>query len=301
MSRRTTYSKYSKLDSEYPSERDGRYDKSLVVYLKEVANSRPLSSEEEGKLGRRVKAGDLGARNELVEANSRFVVSIAKQYEKGGRNLGDLISAGNVGLITAAEKFDETKGFKFISYAVWWIRQAILQDLGVYERTVRLPLNRVDLLLKMKRFTEDYMKKTGEKPSLADIAEQFDVSVSDVSRLLNDKKYPLSLDAIGENDERSLYETVSDKNQQQPDEVYSANALEEEVKDSLKFLSEREADVLKYYFGLEGYPEMTLEEIGQKLGLTRERIRQIKEKAIMTLRHPKKGLKLRSYWSDETS
>ena len=283
----------------YFSENNPNYDRSLAAYMRDISKTEPLSSEEEIELGKRIKTGDLEARNELVEANLRFVVSVSNEYWNINRSRSDLIAAGNVGLITAAERFDEARGVRFISYAVWWIRQAMLQYLAMNERTVRLPLNRIEIISKFNRFDEDYLRKNEETPTAADIADEFEISVSEASSILKERLYSLSLDNVVGEDERSAYELLQDKNQKQPDEVVDENRLENLIKKYVDGFDEREAEVLKYYFGLDGYPEMTLQEIGEKIGLTRERVRQIKEKAIGRLKHPKKNQVLREYWSEK--
>ena len=283
----------------YFSENNPNYDRSLAAYMRDISKTEPLSSEEEIELGKRIKTGDLEARNELVEANLRFVVSVSNEYWNINRSRSDLIAAGNVGLITAAERFDEARGVRFISYAVWWIRQAMLQYLAMNERTVRLPLNRIEIISKFNRFDEDYLRKNEETPTAADIADEFEISVSEASSILKERLYSLSLDNVVGEDERSAYELLQDKNQKQPDEVVDENRLENLIKKYVDGLDEREAEVLKYYFGLDGYPEMTLQKIGEKIGLTRERVRQIKEKAIRKLNHPKRNQVLREYWSEK--
>ena len=291
---------YGEQKSGYSSRGNNGYDKSLDIYLKDISNTYPLSLEEEVELGRRIKTGDIEARNKLVEANLRFVVSVAIKYrDKGGRNLGDLILVGNDGLINAANKFDETKGFKFISYAIWWIRQAILQYLVEQEGIVRLPLNRISTINRFKQFLDDYNQREEEDPNLEDIAKEFNYSITDASLLLTERQHPLYLDAQYDENQRSPYEMIPDSGQEQADDVVDRIALADEFKEVLNSLSEREADVLRYYFGLDGYPEMTLEKIGGKYGLTRERVRQIKEKAIGKLRHPRRGKKLFEYWSGD--
>ena len=269
---------------------------SLQRYLEDVAASQPLSSEEEIELARRIKLGDLNARTKLVEANLRFVISVAREYQNQGVPLADLISAGNIGLITAAERFDETKGFKFISYAVWWIRQAVLQTLAEHSRVVRLPLNRVDLLRRISRFSSDRQQETSQRPAEEEIAEELGISVDQVMETLASGQRILSLDAtFDDNDENSLMEIMADSRQEPPDALLMRNSLEEEIEMALGTLEEREAEVVRLYFGLGGVNEMTLEEIGVKFGLTRERVRQIKEKALRKLRHPTRGKKLIPY------
>ncbi len=272
---------------------------SLHRYLEDVAASQPLTAKEEVALARRIKKGDMKARAKLVEANLRFVITVAREYQNQGVPLVDLISAGNIGLITAAERFDETKGFKFISYAVWWIRQSILQTLAEHSRVVRLPLNRVDLLRRISRYTNSRQQETSVRPAEEEIAKELGISVEQVVDTLTSGQRILSLDAtFGDDDENSLLEIMPDENQESPDTLLLKNALEEEIETALSTLEEREQEVIRLYFGLGGSPEMTLEEIGIQFRLTRERVRQIKEKALHKLRHPTRGRKLIPY-SDE--
>jgi RNA polymerase primary sigma factor len=269
---------------------------SLQRYLADVASSQPLSSKEEVSLARRIKKGDMDARAKLVEANLRFVITVAREYQNQGVPLVDLISAGNVGLITAAERFDETKGFKFISYAVWWIRQSILQTLAEHSRVVRLPLNRVDLLRRISRYTNSRQQETSSRPAEEEIAEELGISVEQVVDTLTSGQRVLSLDAtFGDDDENSLLEIMPDENQEPPDRMMLKNSLESEIGAALDTLEDREEEVIRLYFGLGGSTEMTLEEIGVQFRLTRERVRQIKEKALRKLRHPTRGRKLIPY------
>ena len=269
---------------------------SLHRYLEDVATSQPLKKEQEVELATRIKKGDMKARSTLVEANLRFVITVAREYQNQGVPLVDLISAGNVGLITAAERFDETKGFKFISYAVWWIRQSILQTLAEHSRVVRLPLNRVDLLRRISRYTSNKQQETSSRPAEEEIAEELGITVEQVVDTLTSGQRVLSLDAtFGDEDENSLLEIMADDNQESPDTQTLKNSLEYEIDVALSTLDDREQEVIKLYFGLGGAPEMTLEEIGTQFKLTRERVRQIKEKALRKLRHPTRGRKLIPY------
>ena len=269
---------------------------SLHRYLEDVASSQPLSAAEEVALAKRIKKGDLEARAKLVEANLRFVITVAREYQNQGVPLVDLISAGNIGLIVAAERFDETRGFKFISYAVWWIRQSILQTLAEHSRVVRLPLNRVDLLRRIARYTNSKQQETSAKPKEEEIAEELGITVEQVVDTLSTGQRVLSLDAtFGDDDENSLLEIMADDNQESPDEMMLKNSLEYEIHAALDTLDDREKEVIRLYFGLSGEPEMTLEEIGLQFHLTRERVRQIKEKALRKLRHPTRGRKLISF------
>ena len=269
---------------------------SLHRYLEDVASSQPLSAAEEVSLAKRIKKGDLEARAKLIEANLRFVITVAREYQNQGVPLVDLISAGNVGLIVAAERFDETRGFKFISYAVWWIRQSILQTLAEHSRVVRLPLNRVDLLRRIARYTNSKQQETSAKPKEEEIAEELGLTVEQAIDTLSTGQHVLSLDAtFGDDNENSLLEIMADDNQESPDEMMLQNSLEYEIHAALDTLDDREKEVIRLYFGLSGDSEMTLEEIGLQFHLTRERVRQIKEKALRKLRHPTRGRKLISF------
>lgn len=269
---------------------------SLGSYLGEIANSSPLSSSEEVDLARRIKSGDEGARNALVEANLRFVVSVAKEYQNRGVPLADLISAGNMGLITAAERFDENKGFKFISYAVWWIRQAILQTLAEQSRTVRLPLNKIGLLYKISKAARLLQQERTDDPNPEDIANELDVSVEDVRETMMCGRSVRSLDAtFKEEEDHSLLDILPDERQESPENLVMRGCLRGQIDTALGSLVGREAEILRLYFGLDGEEPMTLDQIGIRFGLTRERVRQIKEKALHRLRHPSRCNQLRTY------
>ena len=272
----------------------------LHRYLEDVASSQPLSSKEEVALAQRIKKGDLKARATLVEANLRFVITVARDYQNQGVPLVDLISSGNLGLITAAERFDETKGFKFISYAVWWIRQSILQTLAEHSRIVRLPLNRVDLLRRISRYTNTRQQETSLRPQEEEIADELGLTVEQVMDTLASGQRILSLDAtLGEGEDNSLLEVMPDATQESPDTMAMRNSLEHEIESALETLDEREQQVIRLYFGIGGNRELTLEEIGTQFRLTRERVRQIKEKALRKLRHPTRGRKLMPYAEEE--
>jgi len=269
---------------------------SLGSYLAEIANSSPLSATEEVQLARKIKQGDKRARNQLVEANLRFVVSVAKEYQNRGVPLADLISAGNVGLITAAERFDEDKGFKFISYAVWWIRQAILQTLAEQSRTVRLPLNKIGLLYKISKASRLLQQERADDPKPEEIAEQLDVPVSEVKETLMCGRSVRSLDAtFKEEEDHSLLDILPDERQESPESQVMRGCLRGQIDSALCGLVGREAEILKLYFGLDGEEPMTLDQIGARFGLTRERVRQIKEKALHRLRHPSRCDHLLTY------
>ena len=269
---------------------------SLGSYLAEIANSNPLSATEEVELARKIKQGDEQARNRLVEANLRFVVSVAKEYQNRGVPLADLISAGNMGLITAAERFDEDKGFKFISYAVWWIRQAILQTLAEQSRTVRLPLNKIGLLYKISKASRALQQEQADDPNPEEIAAQLDVPVSEIKETLMCGRSVRSLDAtFREEEDNSLLDVLPDERQESPENQVMRGCLRGQIDSALCGLIGREAEILRLYFGLDGEEPMTLDQIGARFGLTRERVRQIKEKALHRLRHPSRCDQLRTY------
>ena len=268
----------------------------LQQYLKDVTASQPLSAGEEKILARRIKKGDINARNELVQANLRFAIRIAREYQNRGLSLIDLISAGNTGLITAAERFDETRGFKFISYAVWWIRQAIQQALAEDPRIMRLPMNRLDLLRRISGYVETQYRKTAHIPDEEEIAGELGVSVKMVRDTMIIAQNICSLDtAFGDDDRENLLEQIADDRQESPDVQLMRNSLKEDIEAALETLGERERDVIKLYFGLDGMHRANLEEIGKRFNVTRERIRQIKEKALSKLRRFSRAQKLMTY------
>ena len=273
--------------------RPGEGDQVLASYLDDIAASTPLAPVEEAELAARIRAGDEFARNELVEANLRFVVSVAKEYQNRGLALVELISAGNVGLITASERFDETKGYKFISYAVWWVRQGILQAL-MEQSTVRVPVNRLDMLSKVSR-TYEALQQDGPVPSLDKVADTLGFSREKVEQTLVDNQPIRSLDAPFEDgEERCLLDYLSNEELNPEDEVLGF-ALREDIDCALSGLNEREAEVLRLYFGLLNEPPLTLDQIGVRFALTRERVRQIKELALSKLRHPRFYARLRAH------
>ncbi|MFC1529539.1 RNA polymerase sigma factor RpoD/SigA [Gemmatimonadota bacterium] len=273
-----------------------REDQSLDKYLQEIGEVDLINAEEEVRLAKLVKQDDQDALNKLVQANLRFVVSVAKQYQNQGLSLGDLINEGNLGLIKAAKRFDETKGFKFISYAVWWIRQAILQALAEQSRIVRLPLNRVGALHKIGKVSSDLEQNYGREPSADEIAERLDMSSNEVTDTLKISSRHLSLDApFQEGEDNRLLDVLEDEVQAPPDEDLFDEALQKEVVKALSTLTDREAEVIRLYFGIGREKPMTLEQIGTKFGLTRERVRQIKEKAIRRLRHSSRSRALSPY------
>lgn len=271
-------------------------ENALGSYLSEIAGSTPLTSSDEIDLAARIKMGDEEARNDLVEANLRFVVSVAKEYQNRGVPLADLISAGNMGLITAAERFDQDKGFKFISYAVWWIRQAILQTLAEQSRTVRLPLNKVGLLYKISKASRAIRQERADEPDLEEVARQLEVSVEEVKDTLLSGRSVRSLDAkFQEEEEQNLLDVLPDENQESPEMDTMRDCMRDQIENALSGLVNREAEIIRLYFGLSGEEPMTLDQIGSRFRLTRERVRQIKEKALLRLRHPSRSDRLRAY------
>lgn len=274
-------------------------DRSLDVYLKEIGKTPLLKREEEVELARRIKQGDDKALDQMVRANLRFVVSLAKQYQNQGMHLSDLINEGNLGLIKAAKRFDETRGFKFISYAVWWIRQAILQALAEQSRIVRLPLNRVGTLHKISKAATAIEQKEGRKARPDEIAKRLEISDEDVRHTLEISPTYLSLDApFIPGEENTLMDVLEDKASPSAEQVMIDESLCLEIKKALDSIKKREAEVITLYFGLNGEKSLTLEEIGVRYSLTRERIRQIKEKAIRRLRHASRSKSLRAFLDD---
>jgi RNA polymerase primary sigma factor len=273
-----------------------RESQSLDKYLQEIGKVDLLTPQEEIELARRIKKGDQKSLEKLTKANLRFVVSVAKQYQNQGLSLGDLINEGNLGLIKAAKRFDETRGFKFISYAVWWIRQSILQALAEQSRIVRLPLNRVGALNKIGKAFSTLEQEFEREPSASELAEELDMSLFEVSDTLKISGRHLSMDApFAQGEDNRLLDVIQDLRQPAPDHQLMEESLKVEVRRALNTLSEREAQVIRLYFGLDQEHSLTLEEIGEKFNLTRERVRQIKEKAIRRLRHASRSKALRAY------
>ena len=273
-----------------------RFDHSLDKYLQEIGDVELLSAAEEIILVKEIKGGDHTALEKLTKSNLRFVVSIAKQYQGQGLSLGDLINEGNLGLIKAASRFDETKGFKFISYAVWWIRQSVLQALAEQSRVVRLPLNRVGMLNKIGKAFILLEQEFEREPSAGEIAQCLEMSDVEVSETLRVSSKLLSLDApFSRDEENRLLDVIGDGEQVAPDNTLISESLKIELVRALNSLTVREAEVIKLYFGLEHETPLTLEEIGEKFKLTRERVRQIKEKALKRLRHASRSRALRTY------
>ncbi len=272
-----------------------RESASLDKYLQEIGKEELISVEEEVELAQRIKKGDREALEKLTRANLRFVVSVAKQYQNQGLSLPDLINEGNLGLIKAAEKFDETRGFKFISYAVWWIRQSILQALAEQSRIVRLPLNQVGSLNKINKAFSKFEQQYERKPSTEELADALDLPREKVSDTLKVSGRHVSVDApFVEGEDNSLLDVLPNNDSPNADKKLMNESLTREIERALATLTEREKDIIKLFFGI-GIQEMTLEEIGEKFGLTRERVRQIKEKAIRRLRHTSRSKLLKSY------
>jgi RNA polymerase primary sigma factor len=273
-----------------------RESQSLDKYLQEIGKVDLLTPDEEVDLAKRIRDGDQLALERLTKANLRFVVSVAKQYQNQGLSLGDLINEGNLGLIKAAQRFDETRGFKFISYAVWWIRQSILQALAEQSRIVRLPLNRVGSLNKISKTFSELEQKFEREPSPDELAEVLEVTTSEIVDTLKISGRHVSMDApFVQGEENSLLDVLENDGEDTPDSGLISDSLRKEVQRALSTLTPREADVVTLYFGLNGEHAMTLEEIGEKFNLTRERVRQIKEKAIRRLRHTSRSKALKTY------
>jgi len=274
-----------------------RYEEgSLDQYLKDISAYPLISREEEAALARRIREDDQEALDKLVRSNLRFVVSVAKKYQNQGVSLSDLINEGNLGLIRAAHKFDETKGIKFISYAVWWIRQAILQALAEQSRIVRIPLNRAGTLHRIGKRAAALLQELGREATHAEIANGMDVTEEEVAKTMSISQAALSLDApMAPGEDNKLLDYLPDTINPTPDEQIFVKALTESIEEALSHLKERESKILRLYFGLDGNEPMTLEEIGALLGITRERVRQIKEKALSRLRHVSRARALESY------
>ena len=272
-----------------------RANQSLDLYLAEIGEHELINAEEEIRLAREIKKGNKRALDKLTRSNLRFVVSVAKQYQNQGMSLGDLINEGNIGLIKAALRFDETRGFKFISYAVWWIKQSILQSLAEHSRAVRLPLNRVGTLSKISKVYAQLEQKKERDPSDHEIARELDIDVEEVTETLKVAGRHLSIDQSFTPDEDNRLLDVLKNDDGRTDDPLIQESLKEDVDDALGSLTAREAEVIRLYFGLNRERAMTLEEIGSRFQLTRERVRQIKEKAIKRLRHNKRSTVLKSY------
>ena len=270
-----------------------RESEALEKYLQEIGKEEMISAEEEVELAQRIKQGDQKALERLTKANLRFVVSVAKQYQNQGLSLPDLINEGNLGLLKAAERFDETRGFKFISYAVWWIRQSILQAISEQSRIVRLPLNQVGSVNKINREINRFEQENERRPSVDEIAEKIDLPEDKIDEAMNINGHHVSMDApFADGEDNSLLDVMANDNSPMADTGLVAESLKSEIQNALNILNERERNVIECSYGI-NQPELTLEEIGNKFGLTRERVRQIKEKAIRKLRacSPRNNLK----------
>ena len=273
-----------------------RESQSLDKYLQEIGKVDLLTPDQEIELAIRIKKGDQLALELLTKANLRFVVSVSKQYQNQGLSLGDLINEGNLGLIKAAKRFDETRGFKFISYAVWWIRQSILQALAEQSRIVRLPLNRVGALNKIGRAYSNLEQEFEREPTAVELATELEMDVLDVAETLKISSRHVSMDApFTQGEESSLLDVIENDELPTPDYTLMIESLKSEINRALSTLSERESEVIRLYFGLNKEHSLTLEEIGERFNLTRERVRQIKEKAIRRLRHASRSKNLKSY------
>ena len=271
-------------------------NRSLSRYLEEIGNYEPLPPAREVELAQKIHKDDQVALEELVKANLRFVVSVAKDYQGQGLPLTDLINEGNLGLIKAAGRFDKTRGFKFISYAVWWIRQSILQALAEHSRIVRLPLNRVGTISKITKTAEKLEAEIERSPNEQEIGRQLEMTPDEVIDAMRISRRHHSLNApFRDGDKNSLIDVIKDENQSSPDEPLMNDSLKDEIRQSLDTLKERERQVIKMYFGIERDYALTLNEIGEEFNLTRERVRQIKEKAIRRLRHRSRSKTLRTY------
>ena len=273
-----------------------RESKSLNTYLQDVSKLDMITADEEVELAQRIREGDQVALERLTKANLRFVVSVAKQYQNQGLKLPDLINEGNVGLVKAAKRFDETRGFKFISYAVWWIRQSILQALAEQSRIVRLPLNKIGSINKINK-TFAFLEQSHERPpSAEEIAKELDMTINDVKESMKNSGRHVSMDApLVEGEDSNLYDVLRSGESPNPDKDLLHESLRTEIERALETLTPREADVIRLYFGLGDQHPMTLEEIGETFDLTRERVRQIKEKAIRRLKHTSRSKILKTY------
>ena len=269
---------------------------SLDKYLQEIGKVELITVEEEVDLARRIHKGDLNALSRLVNANLRFVVSVAKQYQNRGLSLPDMINEGNLGLIKAAQRFDETRGFKFISYAVWWIRQSIIQALAEQTRIVRLPLNRISNINKINKTFAKLEQKYQRKPTTLEISQALELAPSDVMGALKNDEWHISMDApLAQGEEGNMYDVLFSKDAPSPDKELLTDSLRKEIDRALNKLTRREADIVRLYFGLNDKRAHRLEEIGEVFNLTKERVRQIREKAIKRLKHTSRSRILKTY------
>ena len=273
-----------------------RDDSSIDKYLNEIGKIKLITAEEEVELAVRIHKGDLEARDCLVNANLRFVISVSKQYQNQGLSLSDLISEGNFGLVKAAERFDETMGFKFISYAVWWIRQSIIQAVAENIRIVRLPINRLNHINKIKKCITVLEQKYERKPTINEITQVLELTPNDVEIAIKNSERHMSMDRpFVQDEEDNMYDVLLNEDAPSPDKELLRDSLRKEIDRALNTLTQREADIIRLFFGVNGKHEHTLGEIGEKLNLTRERIRQIKEKAIRRLKHTTRCRVLKTY------
>lgn len=275
-----------------------RENKSLDQYFQEIGKYELISSEEEVELAIKIRNGDMEAKDRLVRANLRFVVSVAKMYQNQGLSLGDLINEGNIGLVKAAQRFDETRGFKFISYAVWWVRQGIMSAIADQSRVVRLPLNRVGNLSRLSKVYRDLEQELERKPTTEELAKILEISADEVAYILQIASRQISVDAPlinGDENKSTLMDILYNEELPMPDAELMHDSLKKEVENMLSMLDEREAEVIRLSFGIGSNQKATLEEIGERFNLTRERIRQIKEKALRKLRTSKRSHKLKEY------
>ncbi|MBR0054614.1 MAG: sigma-70 family RNA polymerase sigma factor [Bacteroidales bacterium] len=269
---------------------------SLDNYLHDIGKVELITAEEEVELARKIKEGDQAALEKLTKANLRFVVSVAKQYQSQGLSLPDLINEGNLGLIKAAQRFDETRGFKFISYAVWWIRQSILQALAEQSRIVRLPLNKIGTINKINKAYAALEQQYEREPRADEIASLLDITEAEVKDSLRNSSRHLSMDAsLSQDKDNNMYDVLKSEDSPTPDKGLLYESLRQEIDRTISTLPQREADIIKLYFGLDSKHPMTLEEIGEKFDLTRERVRQIKEKALRRLKNQSKCKNLKAY------
>lgn len=269
---------------------------SLDKYLHEIGKEELINAEKEVELARLIKKGNQSALNKLIKANLRFVVSVSKQYQNQGLSLPDMINEGNLGLIKAAQRFDETRGFKFISYAVWWIRQSILQALAEQARIVRLPLNKIGSINKINRTFADLEQKFEREPSVQEIAQALDIAPEEVKESLKNSARHISMDAPLSHEENSnMYDVLLSKDSPPPDKALLNDSLRKEIERALSTLTYRESNIIRLYFGLTGKHQHTLEEIGEEFDLSRERVRQIKEKAIKRLKNATRCKNLKTY------
>ena len=275
-----------------------REDLAIDKYLDDISKIKLISAEEEADLAGRIHKGDINARDCLINANLRFVISVSKQYQNHGLSLSDIINEGNLGLIKAAERFDETLGFKFISYAVWWIRQSIAQALSENMRIVRLPINRINHIKKIKKSIAELEQKFEREPTFLEITQVLELTPNDVTIAINNSGRHISMDTpFVQGEEGNMYDVLINEDASSPDKDLLTDSLRKEIDRALNTLTQREADVIRLYFGVNGKHAHTLVEIGEEFNLTRERVRQIKEKAVKRLRHTARSRILKTYLS----